>query len=117
MFCEALVMCQADVRQRSDQATTLLQSFLGELGDDVVFADTPDQTTIAAAAKFSGRVGNWSIGVLDAVTTEEMGRYLSTDGQQEELLVEPLSNYAVARVQQQVEQGARQLRSIICSRS
>ena len=74
-------------------------------GEDVIYADAPDQTTIAAAAKLSGRIGNWSVGVLDAVTTQEVGRYFSTDGQREELLVEPLTNYAVARVQQQGNNG------------
>src|SRR5690606_15007778 len=37
-------------------------------GAGAVWVDSPAQTTIAAAAKVSGKVGGWSVGLLDAMT-------------------------------------------------
>ena len=67
-------------------------SFGAVYGGDVEydFSDTPDQTTIASAVKLSGKVGDWSVGVLDAVTTPEFGEYLGVDGTRDRLVVEPL---------------------------
>src|SRR5688572_16534026 len=39
-----------------------------------VYADAPDATTILGAAKVTGRVGKWTVGILDALTTEEKAR-------------------------------------------
>ncbi len=45
------------------------QRFIG--GPDITFVDAPLETTIAAAAKLTGRSrGGWSIGLLDAVPCE-----------------------------------------------
>ena len=73
--------------------------------DEGVYVDSPDQTTIATAAKVSGKVGSWSVGVLDAVTLEEQGRFLDTDGTIQTTAVEPLSNYAVGRVKRDFRDG------------
>ncbi len=73
--------------------------------DEAVYVETPDQTTIAAAAKLSGKVGEWSIGFLDAVTLEEQGRYLDTEGIVQTTPVEPLANYAVGRVKRDFRDG------------
>ncbi|HEX8384926.1 MAG TPA: DUF5916 domain-containing protein, partial [Rubricoccaceae bacterium] len=72
----------------------------GEQG--VVYTDAPQQTTILGAAKVSGRVGAVSLGVLNAVTAREYGRYSAFDGTGNPVtdgrsLVEPLSNYSVVR--------------------
>ncbi len=77
----------------------------GLSGDEFVYTDSPDQTTIATAAKVSGKVGDWSIGVLDAVTMEEQAQYLDPDGQRLETPVEPLTNYAVGRVKRDFREG------------
>ena len=61
------------------------------------FLDVPDQTTIAGAAKLSGQVGGWSVGLLDAVTTEETARFLLADGSRGAVPVAPVVNYAVGR--------------------
>ena len=79
------------------------QRFLG--GDAVAFVDRPDQTTIATAAKLSGKVGPWSLGLLDAVTLEETARYVSPDGVEATAPVEPLSNYLVGRVKRDFRGG------------
>ncbi|MGQ0562553.1 MAG: DUF5916 domain-containing protein [Gemmatimonadota bacterium] len=66
----------------------------GAYGD----AATPSATPIAGAAKLTGRTkGGLSFGVLDAVTPSVTGAQART--------VEPLSNYAVVRAQQDLRNG------------
>jgi hypothetical protein len=72
---------------------------------EVEFSDTPDQTTIASAVKLSGKIGDWSIGLLDAVTTKEFGEYLGPDGSRERLAVEPWANYAAGRLKRDFRSG------------
>jgi Domain of unknown function (DUF5916)/Carbohydrate family 9 binding domain-like len=73
---------------------------------DRPFVDAPQQTTILGAAKLTGKVGGWSIGVLDALTAEEHTRFqVAGTGQVDEVTSEPLSNYAVARVRRELNQG------------
>lgn len=58
----------------------------------------PTATTIVGAAKLTGRLSNGaSIGILDAVTQEEQGPVDQT--------IEPRTNYAVARLQQDFNEG------------
>ncbi|HUG00526.1 MAG TPA: DUF5916 domain-containing protein [Longimicrobiales bacterium] len=73
---------------------------------DASFADVPAQTTIATAAKLSGKTsGGWSIGVLDAVTLEETASFVDEDGAFGETPVEPTTNYFVGRVRKDVRAG------------
>lgn len=74
---------------------------------DATFMDQPAQTTIAGAAKVTGKTGNgWSIAALDAVTTEEQARYLtSLDNTVRRQTVEPFTNYFVGRVRREFRQG------------
>jgi hypothetical protein len=82
-------------------------------GDEVLFTDVPEQTTIAAAAKLTGRTrGGWTVGVMDAVTAPERGDYLAlhVDGADSTLVrrdapVEPLSNYLAARLRRDLRGG------------
>ena len=72
----------------------------GDEGD--VYSDAPVQTPILGAAKVSGRVGRFSVGVLNALTPRQMGRFqaIGDDGVLRlsgEVPVEPLTNYTVAR--------------------
>ena len=67
-----------------------------------VYTDAPGQSTILGAAKLSGRVGRFSVGVLNATTQREYGRYQAVDGAggvvaDDRALVEPLTNYLVGR--------------------
>ena len=75
-------------------------------GTEGAYTDSPQQTTILGAAKLSGTVGGWTVGLLNAVTSPEHGQTLlqtgcgprgCTGASQSQRLVEPLSNYAVAR--------------------
>ena len=85
---------------RAPQRTGFVPGEAYDAGD--VYTDAPLQTTILGAAKLSGRVGRFTVGALNAVTSPERGRYaaVGTDGQlglDGDALVEPLSNYAAAR--------------------
>lgn len=71
-----------------------------------LFADVPNQTTIGAAAKVTGKSGPWTVGILDAVTTEQRARILTTSGERYERPVEPLSNYFAGRVKRDFRGGA-----------
>ena len=84
-------------------------SVYGEVNEDgevpnpnEVYTDAPQQSTILGAAKLSGRVGRFSLGVLNATTGNEYGRYQAFDGAggmvaDDRALVEPLTNYLVGR--------------------
>ena len=82
-------------------------------GPGVAYVDSPTQTTIASAAKVSGKVGPWSVGLLDAVTLEESARYITRDGEQLSTPVEPLSNYLVGRVRRDFRQGGTVVGGIV----
>jgi len=75
------------------------------------FTDHPDQTTIAAAAKVSGKTRNgWSIGFLDAYTVEETSPFFvnGENGSQNwegTFPVEPSSNYLVTRIKKDINEG------------
>lgn len=71
------------------------------------YRDVPEQTTILGAAKLTGRTSNgWSMGVLNAVTAEEAARYvLPTDPTIQSVIVEPLTNYGIARARRDFRNG------------
>jgi len=80
------------------------QRFLG--GPGFTFVDAPLETTIATAAKLTGRTpGGWSIGLLDAFTMREEARYLDAAGVQQRATVEPATNYFVGRVKKDLREG------------
>ncbi|MFY0631768.1 MAG: carbohydrate binding family 9 domain-containing protein [Flavobacteriaceae bacterium] len=64
------------------------------------FADVPINSTILGAAKFSGKTqSGWSIGILESVTANEFAEIREVGGTTREEIVEPLTNYFVARAQ------------------
>ncbi|MEO2063983.1 MAG: DUF5916 domain-containing protein [Christiangramia sp.] len=70
------------------------------VGPGTAYIDQPDNTTILGAAKFSGKTKNgWTVGVLESVTAKEYADVIAENGQEDEVLVEPLSNYFVGRLQ------------------
>lgn len=83
------------------------------LPDNTQYADMPTQTTIASAAKVTGKTGPWTVGMLDAVTTEQRARILSTDGQRYERPVEPLTNYFAGRVKRDFRGGATSIGAML----
>lgn len=75
-----------------------------DLKDDE-YADIPKNTTILGAAKLTGKTENgWSVGIIESVTSEEKAK-VDLEGIQREEIVEPLTNYFVARVQKDINKG------------
>lgn len=67
-----------------------------EKGD---FVKRPQSSTILGAAKFSGKTKNgWSLGILESVTADEYAK-VDNGTERKGLLVEPLTNFLVGRVQ------------------
>ncbi len=67
---------------------------------DGEFVDTPDNTPIIGAAKFSGKTKDgWAIGVLESVTAKRYAAIINEGGDRRREMVEPLTNYFVGRVQ------------------
>ena len=60
------------------------------------YSTVPQQTTILGAAKLTGKVGRFSIGAMNAVTSEEHARIAVGDLRSSQS-VEPLTNYSVVR--------------------
>lgn len=69
------------------------------------YADVPSNTSILGAAKFSGKTDKGlSIGILESVTSREYAT-IDNNGNEREELIEPLTSYAVARLQQDFNEG------------
>lgn len=70
-----------------------------------MYADIPAFTTIIGAAKLTGKTANGlSLGFIEAVTAEEFAR-IDHNGERTHQVVEPLTNYAVGRVQKDFDDG------------
>ncbi|MGH7639077.1 MAG: DUF5916 domain-containing protein, partial [Gemmatimonadaceae bacterium] len=75
-------------------------------GPNFQFVDAPLETTIAGAAKLTGRTkGGWSIGLLDAVTMQEEARFRTGLGGDSSAVVEPAANYFIGRVKRDLRGG------------
>ena len=73
--------------------------------DEGEFVDIPSFTRILGAAKVTGKTEKGlSVGVLEAVTAGTMAR-IDHEGVEREETVEPLTNYALARVQKDYNKG------------
>ncbi len=73
----------------------------------------PEQTRILGAAKITGKTaGGWSVGVLDAVTAEEKATVQEKTFRHREI-VEPLTNYGVARIMRDFRNGRTSLGGIV----
>jgi Domain of unknown function (DUF1083). len=85
-----------------------------DLKDDE-YIKRPEFTTILGAAKISGRDPNGlSVGVMEAVTSQEFARVGNKLGEHE-VEVEPLTNYAVARVSKEMNNANTQFGAIVTS--
>lgn len=67
------------------------------------FVDRPNNTTILGAGKVTGRLASGtSIGFLGAITSRETARTLDTTlGIRDQMVIEPVTGYGVARIQQE----------------
>lgn len=72
---------------------------------DNEYADMPEFTKILAAAKITGKTSNgWSIGLLESLASEENAEISQLSTTRDEL-VEPSTNYTVARIQKDIDGG------------
>jgi hypothetical protein len=70
------------------------------------FVANPDAARILGAMKLSGKTASgWSIGILNAVTNREEARVAGPDGSLTDSPVEPLTNYASARIGKDFREG------------
>ncbi|MFN0247283.1 MAG: DUF5916 domain-containing protein [Kofleriaceae bacterium] len=66
----------------------------------------PTATTIYGAMKLSGKTDSgWSLGVFDAITGSEEATLVASNAPMTNVLVAPLTNYAVARVKRDFDDG------------
>lgn len=77
------------------------------------FVDAPEQSTIAGAMKMSGGIGEWSVGLMEAVTRRENGQFRGPDGLNQNAAVEPLTNYLVARTRRDFREGGSNIGGIV----
>ena len=84
---------------------------------NATFYDVPAQTTIAGAAKVTGKTrSGWSIALLDAVTPKEEGSFVTGGGSPvQQQAVEPFTNYAAARIRREFNQGNTAVGALITS--
>jgi len=79
------------------------------------YTDYPDNTSILSAVKISGKTSKGlAVGILHSLTSKEKGN-LFYDGQTRKMTIEPLTNYLLARVQQDYKEGNTVLGGIITS--
>jgi hypothetical protein len=70
--------------------------------EDDEYSTMPDIATIIGAAKLAGRVGNFSVGGLTAVTAQEEALIAGDQGiDHRSQVVEPLTSYSVARARRE----------------
>ncbi len=82
---------------------------------DGEYSHQPEQTNIIAAAKLSGKTSKGtSVGVLESVTAEEFAT-VDYNGERRKVAIEPLTNYFVARVLQDMNDGNSILGGIVTS--
>jgi hypothetical protein len=75
-------------------------------GAGIQFVDMPEQTRIAGAAKITGRVGPWSVGILDALTAQERAQVaVGSSGPDSSTIVEPMTNFFAGRAKRDFRRG------------
>ncbi len=83
--------------------------------NDGEYLDFPDNTTIISAEKVSGKTaGGLSIGILQSITANQQAIMFSSS-KESKISVEPLTNYFIARVQQDFSEGNTMLGGIFTS--
>jgi hypothetical protein len=80
------------------------------------YVDMPEAARIRGAGKVSGKTGGgWSIGLLNAITAGADARVVDAQGQLRTEPVEPLTNYGVARLSRDFQEGRSTVGGILTS--
>ncbi len=73
---------------------------------EVITTSYPERTNILGAAKLTGKTTKGlSIGVMEAVTSEETGKVFYENDSRQVGVIEPLSNYWLSRIQRDFNDG------------
>lgn len=89
----------------------------GVVSGGAAYADATDNAAILGAAKITGRTASgYTVGVMNALTGRETAHFLPAGGGEEQSqVVEPLTNYFVARVKKELRGGATTVGGIATS--
>ena len=82
-------------------------------GDTIAYVDIPDASRILGAAKVSGQIGPWSVGLMDALTQREEGQYRTIENERGSIVVEPATNYAVGRLKRNFRESQTTLGAML----
>jgi hypothetical protein len=85
----------------------------GRIPAGAVYDDMPDNSTILGAAKLTGKIGGWSIGLIEAVTGRERAAYITEDELRGRALVAPLSSFMAARTRREFRAGQSVIGAIV----
>ena len=78
----------------------------GNVGEEGEYVNFPSNTRIVGSAKLTGKnAKGFSWGFLESVTKKQYADVTGTDGRERKEVVEPLTNFSVARVQQDLNDG------------
>ena len=77
----------------------------GRMPAEAVYDDMPENSTILGAAKLTGKVAGWSLGIAEAVTGRERADYITEDESRGSAVVAPLSNYFATRARREMRDG------------
>ncbi len=81
---------------------------------EVLTYNYPERTNILGAAKLTGKTKKGlSIGMMEAVTSEETGIVFYEDKTKDKAVIEPLTNYWLSRVQQDFNDGQTSIGGIL----
>lgn len=82
--------------------------------EDGEYLNAPEFTSILGAAKITGKTKTgWSLGLLESLTSEEIGHI--SDGVDRSEVIEPFTNYSVARLQKDFDKGNTMLGGMLTS--
>ena len=81
---------------------------------DSGYVDIPKHTRILGAVKLTGKTSGWSIGILEALTNQEKLEVVD-GGQRYHEIVEPFTNYFVARLQRDFRNGRSTIGGMVTS--
>jgi hypothetical protein len=78
--------------------------------EDARYADAPEASPLLGAVTLTGRTSSgWSVGALGAVTGRATAEFVSLDGRSGSRVVEPLTQFAAARVAHDFRNGGSAL--------
>lgn len=82
---------------------------------NAAFVDAPQQTPILGALKLTGKTGPWTVGGLDALTSEQSARFFNSPTDRGTAVVEPLTNYFMGRLRRDLNGGRSFIGGMVAS--